>query len=101
MEQLAAWMKHSGDSLFGTAAGPWPDACEFPITASGKRRYVHVPPSFREPALSVRMPGAPKSARLLRTGSTLPFAFGGGAARVELPLLWRTELVDVVEITKP
>ncbi len=99
MEQLAGWMKHSGEAIFGTAAGPWPGASEFPVTVKGNRWYVHVPSSFREPALSVKMPAAPKSARLLRTGLALPITFGAGAARVELPVPSRSELADVVELT--
>ena len=96
--QLAAWMAHSADSLFGTSAGAWPDVCDLPVTVKGARWYVHVPPSFKAETVVVKVARKPLGARVLRTGDALPVAYSDGVAHIELRAAARTELVDVLEL---
>ncbi|MBL0159125.1 MAG: alpha-L-fucosidase [Bryobacterales bacterium] len=96
MERMAGWMKHSGEALFGTTSGAWPESGETPVTVQGNTWYLLVEPQTK--TVSVRAQGKPVQARLLRTGNRLECEYAGGVVRVDLPAAERTELVDVVAL---
>lgn len=98
MKEVAAWMKHSGASVFGTSAGPWPERCNVPVTIKGDRMYLHALPEFKE---TIKLTGVerPQSVKLLRTGEALQYTFKDGCLQIDIPARMRTELVDVVEVT--
>ncbi len=96
MEQMAAWMKHSGEPLFGTTPGAWPDSGETPVTIKGNTWFLHVTPEMK--AVQVKAPAKPQQARLLRTGGLLSFDYTNGVVSVHLPAGERTNLVDVVAL---
>lgn len=123
-KEMAAWMKHSGESVRETGAGPWPQDCDVPVTTKPGTAYLHFMPRFpeRQPWLPKEerkltryrdvMPnlGAykstavwktslqPKSAVLLRTGKTVPFTHENGKLTVTVPESERSGLPDVVKL---
>ena len=95
--ELAAWMAHSAESLFGVAPGPYPERASVPTTIRGHTWYLHVTP---EAAGQARVTGVelPRSVRLLRTGGALPFGHSGDTLLVEIPESQCTELDDVAVV---
>ena len=41
MTGLRQWLSHSGESIFGTRSGPWPDQSAVPVTTRGDTWYLH------------------------------------------------------------
>ena len=98
LSEMAAWMKHSGDSVQGTYGGSWPEDTNVPITEREGVSYLHFLPDFKT-AAEVKAGSSPKSIRLMRTGETLPGDVADGVLRVNVPQEARTELPDAVEVT--
>lgn len=97
MEELTAWMKHSGESVLGTVGGPWPERCNVPVTLKEKRAYLHFTERKQEPAI-MRNVDRPVRVTLLRTGDALGFAYGDRVLSVVLPTSMMTALDDVVRV---
>jgi alpha-L-fucosidase len=95
-EQLAGWMRHSGESLFGIEPGGWPESSDVPVTVNGKTQYVHLLPGAKQARMKAA--AAPASATLLRTGEKVPFSVRDGVLAVELPAAMQTDLVDTVAV---
>ncbi len=66
-DELAAWMKHSGVSIYDIQAGPYPERSTSPVTVKGNTWYVHLI-EYERQAARLKGVGEPKSAILLRTG---------------------------------
>jgi alpha-L-fucosidase len=126
---MAQWMKHSRESVFGTLPGPWPEQVNLPVTRRDGMAYIHFLPKLPDkltdipagerdftqtrqviPALpkytdTVVWKNAPAPAKvtLLRTGEQIPFTYESGILTVALPPQLRTANVDVVkiELAKP
>ncbi len=56
MEQVGAWMKLNGDSIYGTRGGPWKPTTDIASTRKGKNIYVHV---LKWPDGTLRLPNIP------------------------------------------
>jgi alpha-L-fucosidase len=97
LEQLAAWMAHSGASVQNVAAGPWPERSNVPVTCKGDVWYAHFDWVQDQPAV-IRGLGRPKSVRLLRDGQALPHEWTDDVLTVTIPGALRTTLLDVAEI---
>ena len=96
LEQLAAWLKHSGVSVQG--AGPGPDGvCNVPITTRGDTWYLHVLLQCPN-AVELKAAEAPKSVKLLRTGGDLPWTQENGVIKIEVHSDLRTVEDDVIEV---
>lgn len=101
LDELGAWMRHSGPALMDTSPGSWPEDCNVPYTTKGDLRYLLVPPRFKS---TVELKGTPRPAdvRLLRTGEPVAFRFDGsetsGVVSFELPTGSRSGLMDVVAV---
>ncbi len=65
--ELEAWMRHSGVSIYDIQAGPYPERSTSPITVKGNTWYVHFI-EYQRRAARLTGVGEPKSAVLLRTG---------------------------------
>lgn len=98
MEELARWMEHSKEAVFGTSGGPWPESCPCPVTAKGGTRYVLVPPDWKEPRVELRSDRPAANATLLRTGAALRIEQTAGRIAIALPSDSRTPLVDTIAI---
>ncbi len=96
-EELAAWMKHSGVSVYGVQAGPYPEQADAPVTVSGDAWYVHfIPGESRVARLAIR--SAPRTARLLATGEVVDCAFDGQRYALSLPPSAPSGTVATVEV---
>lgn len=100
LDETAGWMAHSRESVIGAMPGPFPEQCDVPLTISpcGKKWYLLFPPGSGN-AATVSRGQKPASARLLRTGESLPVAMErDGVFKISIPADRRTELVDAVAI---
>ena len=71
---MAKWMKHSGESVFGTTAGPFPEKANQPVTLKGDNiMYLHAFPNMHKRIIVQDVTRKPQSAILLRTGESIPF----------------------------
>ena len=66
-DEMAAWMKHSGVSVFDVEAGPYPERSDAPVTMKDNVWYVHFL-SRQQPTATLTGVHTPKTAKLLRTG---------------------------------
>jgi alpha-L-fucosidase len=98
LRELGAWMCHSGESLLGTQAGPYPEVGTVPITVHGTTWYLHVGLGHQGP---IRVRGAaqpPRAVRLQRTGEPVRWRFQRGVLTVEPSIYVWTGLDDVLAI---
>lgn len=123
---MAAWMKHSGESVHGTKPGPWPEKVNLPVTTRGQKiAYVHFLPRFPDQITGLPkeehditryrevirpMPKftytltwkdvsrPPKAATLLRTGEDIEFVWENYTLTITLPTRLRSETIDVVKL---
>jgi alpha-L-fucosidase len=75
-DEMAAWMKHSGVSIYDIEAGPYPDRCNCPVTVKGNTWFVHFI-DFQRRSAVLKGVSAPKSAILLRTGKAVSWSKEG------------------------
>lgn len=97
--ELARWMEHSRESLFG--AGPvrnWKQFSPVPITRRENRWYIHVLPKHRGPVELQGVP-QPEKAELLRTGKAVTCTWEGSKLSLNLSGDMRTGLDDVIVLT--
>jgi alpha-L-fucosidase len=97
LNEIAAWMSHSGESLFGVESGPWPEICNVPVTCRKSTWYLLFGPDFSGIA-ELRKPETPTQATLLSTGQKLDFTLDKGVFHLEIPIQLRSKLVDVVKV---
>ncbi|HEX2951115.1 MAG TPA: alpha-L-fucosidase, partial [Armatimonadota bacterium] len=97
LQELAAWMQHSAESVFGTSAGPWPQQCNLPVTCRQDTWYVHVTMNWDGP-VELRGVAAPRTITLLRTGESLPYTFADGTLTITLADDLRSVLDDVIAV---
>ena len=95
--EMAAWMKHSRESVIGADPGPFPEQVNTPVTTRANVAYVHFLPGFNE-AVVWKNARTPKQATLLRDGSKVEVVATGGTLRIELPASRRSDNVDVVKL---
>jgi alpha-L-fucosidase len=95
MTELAAWMRHSGEAMLGTQAGPYPEAGTVPITVRGDAWYLHVLPGHDRPIRVRGVERPPHSVRLLRTGEPVRWRLRRGVLTLEPTIYVWTGLDDV------
>jgi len=104
MEEMKAWMAHSGASLVGVQPGPYPDRCNVPVTVRGQTWFAHLLPKTSDGPASegtIVLTGVarPKRAAMLATGKELILNDAGDKVTIEAPQGLRSNSVDVVEVT--
>lgn len=72
LQEIGAWLRTNGDSIYGTRGGPWKPTAELCSTRRGSTVYVHV---LRQEGDEVRLPAI---GRRVLSGSLL----GGGKVSV-------------------
>ena len=98
LTELGKWTKQYGESIYGTrrgpvAAGPWGVT-----TQRGSTVYVHVM-DWNQPVLALAgMPGAVRSAKLLRDGSSVEYSVVQGGLLLKLPQAQADEVDRVVAL---
>ena len=98
MDSLAAWMKHSGESLIGADPTPGAQLSNVRITTRDNHWYLHLLPSFTRD-VSVKTDRKPTEIRLLRTGEAIPYLYRDGFLTFMVDPAKRTTMDDVVKIT--
>ena len=96
-DEMAAWMKYGGASVFNVEAGPYPEKCDAPVTVRGNLWYVHFLPHQPQSAALTGVQ-APKSATVLRTGQAALWKQQDNHATLTLPSAPETEFDEVVEV---
>lgn len=98
MRELSAWMRHSGESVLGTGAGPYPERCTVPTTVRGDTWYLHVLPN-EEGLIRIRgVIAPPRAVSLLRTGEPVRFSLRRGTLTLEPTIYVWTGLDDVFAV---
>lgn len=98
MTELSAWMKANGVSIRGASAVPPEAAANVPVTVRGNTWYLHAVPGFKgtltlTPGRSVL---AIRSAKILRTGESVPFAWKDGTLTLAFPEPARDQPHEVI-----
>lgn len=94
---IAAWMKHSGESVLGAGPTPGVERSNVMITTRGDAWYLHLLPHFKQ-SVTVRTERRPTRLTLLHNHQSIPFSFSNGFVYFSLPAECRTEMDDVVKM---
>lgn len=99
-KEIGAWMKYSGESVYGVTGGTWPEKCSTPMTVKEKENaiYLHSFPGKHGPVKVRDLEKKPRKAVLLRTGDKIPFEYSDGELSLRIPPQLRTRYVDVVKV---
>ncbi len=99
-KEIGHWMKYSGESIYGTRAGTYPESCNAPMTVKEDEGvfYLHAFPNTQGTIKVRDLEKKPGKAILLRTGEDIPFEYSDGTLSLRIPPAKRTRLVDVVKV---
>jgi alpha-L-fucosidase len=95
-DELAQWMKHSGESLDGAAPLLHDEQSDQPTTEKGETWYVHLLGYQRKAILTGRP--RPKRAIMLRTGEPATIEYSEGRTVVTMPIGLRPDLDEVIAV---
>jgi len=95
--EIAVWMKHSGESVYETTAGYYPEKSSVPTTNKTNITYCFALPGFQG---SIVLSGVEKPNKivLLRNKQEISYVFKNGILSINIPAHFRTQLPDVVKI---
>lgn len=96
MADMAVWMKHSGESVYGTFGGNYPEQANVPNTVKEKTVYAFLMPEIAGGAF-ISVHKKPVRAVLLRTGDSVDYRVENGQLRFTIPPSLRSRLPDVVK----
>jgi alpha-L-fucosidase len=97
-DEMAAWMKYGGVSVFDVEAGPYPARSDAPVTLRDEVWYVHFL-SRQQQSATLTGVHTPKSAKVLRTGRPATWKEEGDRVVLTLPAPLPTGFDEVVEVT--
>ena len=95
-DELAGWMKHSGEALDGTLPLRETGQSDQPTTVRGNTWYVHLLGYQRQVTITGRP--SPKQAIMLRTGAPASIERSGERTVVTMPVGLRSEMDEVIAI---
>jgi alpha-L-fucosidase len=98
LSELKAWLEHSGEAVFETDGGPWPEQSNVPVTVRENIWYLHFSVAKVQEACVTGVEN-PVEVKLLRTGEAVPFHYEKRQLIVSLPQSMLTDLDDVVAVT--
>jgi len=96
LQYVGAWLRGNGESIYGTARGPFKALPAGKCTAKGNRLYIHLDAS---PGKTVSLPGLQNTlqkAWLLKTGAELPF--DNASKTITLPEVLPEDAVTTVAV---
>jgi hypothetical protein len=96
-EELAAWMKYGAESVFDVEAGPYPAASDVPVTCRRNTWYLHFL-SRQQRTATLSGVGTPISAKVLRTGASVPWKKDGDRVVLTLPSERQADIDEVVTV---
>lgn len=97
---IGKWMKHSGESIYDTRGGGYPETANQPVTVKEQENviYLHAFPDFQSIVTVREMKKTPVKAVLLRTGDEIHFQYENGVLRFSIPGKLRSRQVDTVKV---
>lgn len=95
-EEMAGWMKHSGESVEGADPGFYPERCDVPTTIKGATWYLHLLGDQRTATISGQP--EPKQAIMLRTGQRAQVQHSEGRSVLTIPIGLRSEMDEVIAV---
>jgi hypothetical protein len=95
-DELARWMKHSGESLEGAVPLAQMDQSDQPTTVKGDTWYAHLL-GYQRKVVITGQP-KPQSATMLRTGAPASIDYSDGRSIVTMPIGLRPEEDEVIAI---
>lgn len=95
---IGKWMKHSGESIYDTRGGGYPETANQPVTVKEDAIYLHAFPDFQSTITVKDMKKKPVKAVLLRTGDEITFQYENGVLRLSIPGKLRSRQVDTVKV---
>ncbi|MFH0824378.1 MAG: alpha-L-fucosidase [Pseudomonadota bacterium] len=98
LSELKAWFEHSGEAVFDSDGGPWPEQSNLPVTVRANTWYLHFTTAEVQDACVADVE-KPLEVKLLRTGEAVPFRYKERQLTVSLPQSMRTGLDDIVAVT--
>ena len=96
-EELAAWMKYGAESVFDVEAGPYPAASDVPVTCRRNTWYLHFL-SRQQRTATLSGVGTPSSAKVLRTGASVPWKKDRDRVVLTLPSERLADIDEVVTV---
>lgn len=95
-EELAAWMKHSGESVRDVLPLAKLDQSSAPTTVKGDTWYLHLLGYQRRATITGRP--QPKQATMLRTGAPAKIEYADGKTVVTMPIGLRADEDEVIAV---
>ncbi len=95
-EALAAWMKHSGESIDGATPLTKLDQTNAPTTVKGDTWYLHLLGWQRRATITGRP--RPLKATMLRTGAPATIEYADGKTTVTMPIGLRSDEDEVIAV---
>lgn len=100
MTELGSWLKANGASIRAVSAVPTEATANVPVTVQGGTWYLHATPGFKgmltlTPGTAVK---AVRSAKVLRTGKALAFAWKDGTLNLAFPEPARDQPHEVIAV---
>ena len=85
-QDMGKWMKHSGESIFDTTSGPFPEKANQPVTLKGDSiMYIHAFPNMHKRMIVKEVKNKPLKVILLRTSEEIPFNYENQTLEVKIP----------------
>lgn len=98
-KEIEKWMEHSGESVYQTTGGTFPEKANQPVTMKGDSiLYVHAFPNFHKPVIIEEIEKQPLQAILLRTGEKITFSYEKQRLSIHIPPHKRTRSVDTIKV---
>ncbi len=97
---IGKWMEHSGESVYDTRGGGYPETANQPVTVKEQENviYLHAFPDFQSTIVVKAMKKKPVKAVLLRTGDEIDFQYEDDVLRLSIPGKLRSRQVDTVKV---
>ena len=97
-DEMAAWMKHSGESVGDVQPAPASISSSAPVTVKDSKTWYFFIPPGNESTTSFEASGTPEpvEAILLRTGEKVPFTYSNG--KTTLTITGDKSTLDVVKV---
>jgi alpha-L-fucosidase len=97
LAEVARWMEHGREAVFGTSPGPWPEQCNVPVTVRDHTWYLHVPWDHDSP-VTLHHAEEPTAVTLLRDGTPLAWSRNGSVITIAVPVRLRSTLTDLIAV---
>ncbi|MBN1864356.1 MAG: alpha-L-fucosidase [Victivallales bacterium] len=98
LDELAAWMRHSRESIENTTLGSWPERCNVPVTCRDNIWYLHVSWIWDGAVVIRDVTRKPESVEILRTGKPVVFSSAESNLSFQLPLGDVSGLGEVIKL---